>query len=195
MSTKVHIIKAMVFPVVMYECESWTTRKLSTEESKLLKCGPGEDSWESLGQQRDQTVNPKGNQPWIFTGKTDAEAPILWPPDVKSWLIGKDPNAVKDWGQKEKGATENELVGWHHSLNGHEFEQTLGEMVKDREAWHATIHRVTKSGTQLSDQTRAQGCFKIIQKTSSKNLREVTNQPPKLRYISQGFPQGAKAHC
>ena len=74
-----------------------------------------------------KSVNPKGNQPWIFTGKTDAEAPILWPPDVKSWLIGKDPNAAKDWGQKEKGATENELVGWHHSLNGHEFEQTPGD--------------------------------------------------------------------
>ena len=142
-----------------------------------------------------QTVNPKGNQPWIFIAKTDAETPILWPPDRKSRLIGKDPDSGKDWGQEEKGATKDKMVEWHFWLNGHEFEQTLGEMVKDREAWHATIHRVTKSGTQLSDQTRAQGCFKIIQKTSSKNLREVTNQPPKLRYISQGFPQGAKAHC
>ena len=142
-----------------------------------------------------QTVNPKGNQPWIFIAKTDDETPILWPPDRKSRLIGKDPDSGKDWGQEEKGATKDKMVEWHCWLNGHEFEQTLGEMVKDREAWHATIHRVTKSGTQLSDQTRAQGCFKIIQKTSSKNLREVTNQPPKLRYISQGFPQGAKAHC
>ena len=67
-------------------------------------------------------VNPKGNQPWIFIGKTDAEteAPILWPPDSKSWLTGKDPNARKDWGQ-EKRATEDEMVGWHHWLNGHEF--------------------------------------------------------------------------
>ena len=69
-------------------------------------------------------VNPKGNQPWIFMGKTDAEteAPILWPPDAKSWLTVKDPDAGKDWGQEEKGTTEDETVGWHHRLNGHEFE-------------------------------------------------------------------------
>ena len=69
------------------------------------------------------------DQPWIFIGGTDAEAeaPIIWPPDAKSWLIGKDPDAGKGWGQKEKGATENEMVGWHHRLNGHEFEQTLGD--------------------------------------------------------------------
>ena len=73
-------------------------------------------------------VNPKGNQSWIFTGRTDAEAeaPMLWPPDMKSWLTGKDPNAGKDWRQEEKGMTENEMVGWHHQLNGHEFEQALG---------------------------------------------------------------------
>ena len=92
-------------------------------------CGAGEDSWESLGQQGDKGVNPKGNQPWIFIGKTDAEAkaPILWPPDVKSQLTGKDPDAGKDWRQEEKGMTEDEMVGWHHQLNGHEFEQTLGD--------------------------------------------------------------------
>ena len=73
-------------------------------------------------------VNPKGNQPWIFTGRTDAEAeaPILWPPDAKNWLIGKDPDAGKDWKKKEKRMTEDEVVEWHHQLNGHEFEQTLG---------------------------------------------------------------------
>ena len=69
-------------------------------------------------------VHPKGNQSWIFTGRTDgeAEAPILWPPDVKNWLIWKDPDAGKDW-RKEKGMTEDEMDGWHHWLNGHEFEQ------------------------------------------------------------------------
>ena len=73
-------------------------------------------------------VNPKGNQPWIFIGRTDAEAkaPILWPPDVKNWLIRKDPDAGKDWRQEEKGTTEDEMVAWHHWLNGHEFEQALG---------------------------------------------------------------------
>ena len=72
-------------------------------------------------------VNPKGNQPWIFIGGTDAEAEalIFWPPDTKSWLIGKDPGARKDWRQEEKGMTEDEMVGWHHWVNGHEFEQTL----------------------------------------------------------------------
>ena len=71
-------------------------------------------------------VNPKGNQSWIFIRKTDAEAeaPRLWPPDAKSWLTGKDPDAGKDWGQEEKGATEDEMVRHHHWLNGHEFEQT-----------------------------------------------------------------------
>ena len=76
-----------------------------------------------------QRVSPKGNRPWIFIGRTDieAEAPILWPPDVKSQLIEKDPDAGKDWGQEEKGMTEDEMVGWHHQLHGHEFEQTPGE--------------------------------------------------------------------
>ena len=75
-----------------------------------------------------QPVNPKGNHPWIFIRRTDAEAeaPILWPPDAKSWLIGKDPDAGKDWNQEEKAATEDEMVGWHHQLNGHELEQALG---------------------------------------------------------------------
>ena len=73
-------------------------------------------------------VNPKGNQPWAFIGRTDAEAEaqILGPPDVKNWHIGKDPDAGKDWGQEEKGTTEDEMVGWHHQLDGHEFEQALG---------------------------------------------------------------------
>ena len=71
-------------------------------------------------------VHPKGNQSWLFNGRIDAEAPILWPPDVKNWLIGKDPDAGKDWRQEEKGMTEDEMVGWHHWLNGHEFEQALG---------------------------------------------------------------------
>ena len=76
-----------------------------------------------------QPVNPKGNQPLIFIGRTDgkAEAPILWPPEAKSWLIGKDPDAGKDWGQEEKGMTEGEMVGWHHRLDGHEFEQAPGD--------------------------------------------------------------------
>ena len=82
-----------------------------------------------LNSKETQPVHLKGNQSWIFIGRTDAEgeAPILWPPDSKSWLIGKDPDAGKDWGQEEKGATEDEMVGWHHQLNGQKFEQTLGD--------------------------------------------------------------------
>ena len=98
-------------------------------------------------------VNRKGNLSWIFIGRTDAEAeiPILWPPDVKSWLIGKDPDAGKDLGQEEMGTTEDEMVRWHHRLNGHEFE--CWELVIDREAWHAAVHGVTKSWTWRSDWT------------------------------------------
>ena len=97
-----------------------------------LSCGAGEDSWESLGLQGDQSVHSKRNQSWIFIGRTEAEAeaPILWPPDVKNWLIWKDPDAGKDWRQ-EKGMTEDEMFGWRHWLDGHEFEQALG--VGDRQ--------------------------------------------------------------
>ena len=75
-----------------------------------------------------QPVHPKGNQSWIFIGRTDAKAetPILWPPDAKNWLTGKGPDAGKDWRQEEKGTTEDKMVGWHHWLGGHEFEQVLG---------------------------------------------------------------------
>ena len=95
----------------------------------LLNCDAGEDSWESLGHKKIKPVNPKENQPWIFIGRADAEAetPILWPSDSKSRLIGKDPDAGKDWRQKEKGMTEDKIVGWHHHLNGHESEQTPGD--------------------------------------------------------------------
>ena len=99
-------------------------RRLSTEELMLLNCGVGEDSWESL---RLQGVHSEGDQPWDFFGGNDAEAetPVLWPPHVKSWLIGKDFDAGRDWGQ-EKGMTEDEMAGWHHWLDGRESEWTPG---------------------------------------------------------------------
>ena len=94
----------------------------------FLNCGVGEDSWESLGLQGDPPVHPKGDQSWVFIGRTDskAETPILWPPHAKSWLIGKDPDVGRDWGQREKGTTEDEMAGWHHRHDGHEFEWTPG---------------------------------------------------------------------
>ena len=88
-----------------------------------------EKTLESLLDSKEiQLVNPKGNQSWVFIGKTDVEAetPILWPPDGKTWLIGNDPDAGKDWRQEEKGMPEDEIVGWHHWFYGHESEQTLG---------------------------------------------------------------------
>ena len=90
----------------------------------VLNHGVGEDSWESLDSKEIQPVHPKGNQSWIFIGKIDAEAEtlILWPPNVKNWLIGKDSDAGKDWRQEEKGTTEDEMVEWHHQLYGHKFE-------------------------------------------------------------------------
>ena len=112
----------------MYGCESWTVKKLSAKELMLSNCGIGEDSWEPLGCKEIKPVNPKRNQSWIFIGRTDdeAEAPLLWPPDAKNWLAEKDPDAGKDWRQEEKGMTEDEMVGWHHRLNGHGFEQASG---------------------------------------------------------------------
>ena len=118
----------------------------------LLNCDDGEDSSESLGQQGDQTVSTKEDQPWIFTGRTnaEAEAPVPWLPHVKSWLIGKDPDAGKDWGQ-EKGATKDKMVGyWVTDSIGVSLSK-LWELVKDREAWHDAVYGVAKNWTRLSD--------------------------------------------
>ena len=103
-------------------------RKLSAKVLMLLNCGVGEDSWESLGLKEIQPVHSKGNQSWVLLGRPDAKAetPILWPPHVKSWLIGKDSDAGRNWEQEEKGITEDEMAGWHHRLNAHESEWTPG---------------------------------------------------------------------
>ena len=118
-----------------------------------------------LGSKEIKPVNPKGNQPWIFAGRTEAEAPRLWPPDLKSQLIGKDFNAGKNWGQEEKGVTEDKMVGWHHCLNGHEFEQTQSDSKREREAWHAAVHGVAKSQIRLSNwitrATTIRGCWEV----------------------------------
>ena len=110
----------------MFGCEIWTTKKIECQRIDALDCGAAEDSFESpSGYKEFKPVKCKGNQPWILIGRTDAEAeaPILWPPDAKCWLIRKDPNAGKDWRQ-EKGTREDEMVGWHHCLNGYEFKLT-----------------------------------------------------------------------
>ena len=118
--TKIHLVKALVFPVVMYGCESWTIKKAEcwTIDAFELWCwirllrGP-------LDCKEIQPIHPKGNQSWIFIGRTDAEAeaPVLWPPDVKNCLIRKDLDTRKDWRWEEKGMTEDKMVGWHHRLD------------------------------------------------------------------------------
>ena len=131
---EVHLVKAMVFPVVMYGCESWTVKKAECWKLDAFELW----CWRRLLRvpwtaKEIKPVSLKGNQSWIFTGRTDieAEARIVWPPDVKNWLIGKDSDAGKDWRQEENGTTEDEMVGWHHRLHGHEFEQAPG--VGDRQ--------------------------------------------------------------
>ena len=128
--TKVHLVKATVFS--SSHVQMW---EMDYKESRALKnwcfwtVGLEKTLESPLDSKEIKPVNLRGNQPWIFIGRTDAEAEalIMWPPDVKSWLIGKDPDAGKDWRQKEKGMTEDEMVGWHHQRDGHEFQQTPGD--------------------------------------------------------------------
>ena len=138
----------MVFPVVMYGCESWTIKKAECWRidafelwcwSRLLRV-----PW--TARRSNQSI--QGNwKDWCWSWNSN-----LWSPDVKNWLIWKDPDAGKDWRQEEKGKTENEMVAWHHRLDRHEFSK-LRELVKDREPWSAAVHGVAKSRTQLSDWT------------------------------------------
>ena len=120
--TKVRLVKVLVFPVVMYGCESWTIKKAWVLKNWCFWTVMLEKTLESpLDCKEIQPVHPEGDQSLIVIGRTDAETQILWPPDAKSWLIGKSPEAGRDWGQEEKGTTEDEMVGWHHRLDGHEF--------------------------------------------------------------------------
>ena len=109
----------------MYGCESWTIKKAEHWRIDFWTVALENTLESPLDCKEIQPVHPKGNQSWKFIGRTDAEpeTPVLWLPDEKNWLIGKDPNTGKDWRQEEKGMTEDDMVGWHHRLNGHEFEQ------------------------------------------------------------------------
>ena len=128
--TKVHLVKAMVFPVVMYGCESWTVKKAEHQRIDAFELW----CWRRLlwvpwtARRSNQSILKEISQPWVFFGRNDAEAetPVLWPPHAKSWLIGKDSDAGRDWGQEEKGTTEDEMAGWHHWLDGCESQWTPG---------------------------------------------------------------------
>ena len=150
--TKVHLVKAMVFPVVTYGCESWTIKKAECRRIDAFELWCSRRLLTPLDCQEIKPFNLKGNQSWRFTGKTDAEAedPVFWPPDTKNWLTGKDPDDGKDWRQEEKRTIEDKMVGWHHWLNGHEFEQAPG-VGNGQGRLHATVHGVAKSQTQLSE--------------------------------------------
>ena len=127
--TMVRTVKALVFPIVMLWMWELNNKKGWALKNWCLWTVVLEKTYERLLNTKViKPVNPKGNWPWIFIGRTDAEAevPLLWPPNVKSWLTEKDPNAGNNWRQEEKGTTEDEMVGWHHWLNGCEFEQALG---------------------------------------------------------------------
>ena len=137
-----------------------------------------------------QPVQPKGNQSWIFIGRTDVEAetPILWPPDANSWLIGKDPDAWRDWGREEKGMTEDEMVGWHHRLDGRGFGWTPG-VGDGQRTLHAAVHGVAKSRTRLSDWTELNWISKNKEDISLHpgGKYKIPNQDPKL-YWCQTYP-------
>ena len=153
MPTKVCIVKAMVFfssHVCLWELvykEGWALKNGCFRTVVLEK------TLETpLNSKKIKSVNPKGNQPWIFIGRTDAEteAPILWPPDAKIWLMGKNPDAGENWGQENKGVTEDEMTRWYHWLNGHELEQTQGDSDGQRSLACCSLWG-QKSWTWLSD--------------------------------------------
>ena len=145
--TKVCLVKVMVFPVVMYACESWTIKEAECRRIDVFCTVVLEKTLESpLHSKEIKPINPKGHQHWLFIGRTDAEAeaPILLPCDVKSWLIRKDPDAGRDWRQEEKGTMRTR---WLDDITD-SMDVSLSriwETVKDREAWRAAVHEVSRS--------------------------------------------------
>ena len=163
--TMMCIVKAMVFPVVTYGCESWTIKNWCFRIVVLQKTPKS-----PLDSKEIKPVKPKGNQLWIFIGRTDAEAPILWPPDAKSWVTGKDPYAGKDWRQVKREA-EDEMV---NSITN-SMDMNLSKLQKTVEvggAWQATVHGVAKSRTRLSHWTTTVSHEKTLDKLNRGHKRQ-----------------------
>ena len=152
LNSSFHLVKAMVFPVVMYGCESWIIKKTECQRIDTFKMWCWRRLWRVPWTERRSNQSILKDQSWIYIGRTDAEseASVLWPPDAKSRFIGKDPDAGKDWRQEEKEMTENEMVWWHHQPNGCEFMQTLRE---GQESLSSCSPWVANSWTWLSDWT------------------------------------------
>ena len=185
--TKVHLVKAVVFPVIIYGCdhkEVWAPKNLCLPTVVLEKTLESPLNCKGI-----KAVNSKGNQSWRFIGRIDAEAetPILWSPDVKSWLFRKDPDAGKDWRQEVMGTTEDEMVGWHHRLNGHEFEQAPG----DREGQESLVccsPRGCKGSDMTSNWAKTATTTPNATPCDERGTKDVKNQ------ITGCWPQIAEMH-
>ena len=196
LSTKVRLVKATIFPVVMYGCESWTIKKAKHRRTDAFELW----CWRRLlripwtARRFNQSILKEISR-GLFTGRTDVETPILWPPDAKSWLIWKDPDAGKYWIQEEKGTTEHEMVGRHHWLNGHEFGWTPG--VGNGQGglaccspWGRKESDTTEQLNWLTEEfwlfflEQCEATEVLSTKETSKELHFRKNSPPKVNWKS-----------
>ena len=178
----------------MYGCESWTVKKAERQRTDAFELW----CWRRLLRvpwttRRSNQSIPKRNQSWIFIGRTDAEAetPIFWLPDAKNWLIGKGPDSGKDWRQEERVTTEDEMVGWHHRLNRHEFEQIPGNG-EGQGSLASAVHGVANSRTQLSNWTTSKATTRLQQSVSEWHLLDdLLVQSHSILFCKSHFQFGA----